>query len=156
MAYPKVPEKRSETDLLVSKEIVINAPLETVFSILTDFDLFSELEEPVQSVTITSEIKEGKGLKSHWKIIDPDSGDLWSLDEEIVHYDRPFQYAYVGYGSNGKNYTGVHNLSQNKDGSTHLVFNEVFHFNGDPEVYGEILSRLLDNVKKEAEKRTNS
>lgn len=156
MTYPKAPEKRSESDLLVSREIDINAPLDTVFSILTDFDLFTELEEPVKSVTITSEIKEGKGLKSHWRLVDPDGGGEWSLDEEIIYYDRPNQYAYVGYGSNGKNYTGVHNLSQNADGSTHHLFNEVFHFEGDPEVYGEVLSRLLENVKKEAEKRSAS
>ena len=156
MSYPKVPQKRSETDLLLSREIDINASLDTVFGVLTDFDIFAELEEPVKSVTITSEVKEGIGLKSHWQLIDPDSGDLWSLEEEIIHYDRPFQYAYVGYGSNGKNYTGVHNLSQNADGSMHLLFNEVFHFDGDPDVYGEIISRLLMNVKKEAEKRAGS
>ena len=156
MIHPKVPEKRSETDLLVSKEIDIHAPLDTVFSILIDFDNFAELEEPVQKVTITSEIKEGKGLKSHWELIDPDTGELWSLDEEIIHYNRPHQYVYVGMGSNGKGYTGVHNLSQNADGSTHLEFNEVFHFDGDPDVYGEILSRLLENVKKEAERHPGS
>ena len=156
MAYPKIPEKRSETDLLVSKEIDIDAPLDTVFSILIDFENFAELEEPVKNVTITSEIKEGKGLKSHWELIDPDSGNPWSLDEEIIHFDRPFQYTYAGHGSNGKDYTGTHNLSQNADGSTHLLFNEVFHFEGDPDIYGEVLIRLLENVKKEAEKRARS
>ena len=156
MSYPKVPEKHNESDLLVSKEIDIHAPLDTVFGVLTDFDIFADLEEPVKSVTITSEVKEGKGLKSHWQIVDPDSGGLWSLDEEIIHYDRPNQYAYVGCGSNGKNYTGVHNLSRNADGSTHLQFNEVFHFEGDPDVYGEILRRLLENVKKESEKRVKN
>ena len=156
MTYQKIPQKRTENDLLVSKEIDINAPLDTVFAVLTDFDLFVELEEPVEKVTITSDIKEGKGVKSHWQLVDPDSGGKWSLDEEIIHYDRPFQYAYVGYGSNGKDYSGIHNLSENADGTTHVLFNEVFHFDADPDIFGGILIQLLENVKKEAEKRSGA
>jgi hypothetical protein len=156
MSYPQVPEKRNESDLLLSKEIDINAPMDVVFMVLTDFDLFVDLEEPVRSITITSEIKEGQGLKSHWLLIDPDTGGEWTLDEEIIYYDQPRQYAYVGHGSNGKDYTGVHNLSENPDGSTHVLFNEAFHFEANPDVYGEILDTLLANVKKEAEKRAGN
>jgi hypothetical protein len=156
MTYPKIPAKRIESDVLISREIDIQAPMDTVFGVLIDFELFVDLEEPVQSIGITSEIKEGKGLKSHWKLLDPHTGEPWSLDEEIISYDRPTQYAYVGHGSNGNDYTGVHNLSKNADGSTHVLFNEVFHFDADPAIYGNVLTNLLQNVKTESEKRASA
>ena len=153
MAYPKAPAKRNESDLLTSVEGDVNAPMDVVFDVITDFELFVELEEPVKEVITDPNVEKGKGYKSHWEMEDPESGEKWSCDEEILYYDKPRQYAYAGYGSNGKNYSGVHTLSQNPDGSTHHVFNEVHHFAGEPEIYTEILKQLLDNVKKEAEKR---
>ena len=153
MTYPKVPAKRNESDLLTSVEGDVNAPMDVVFDVITDFELFVELEEPVKEVITDPNVEKGKGYKSHWEMVEPGSGEKWSCDEEILYYDRPRQYAFAGRGSNGKDYGGVHTLSQNSDGSTHHVFNEVHHFISDPEVYKKTLTRLLNNVKKEAEKR---
>ena len=156
MDYPKVPTKRNKDDLLTTVESDINAPMEIVFDVLTDFELFAELDGPVKKVITDPNTVKGKGYQSHWKLEDPGTGDKWELDEEILHYDRPRQYAYSGHGTNGKDYTGVHNLSRNPDGSTHHHFNEVHHFIADPAVYGKSQKGLSDKVKKEAEKRYNT
>ena len=153
MNYPKVPTKRNKDDLLTTVENDINAPMEIVFDVLTDFELFAELDGPVKKVITDPNAVKGKGYQSHWELEDPGSGDRWELDEEILHYDRPHQYAYTGHGTNGKDYSGVHNLSSNPDGSTHHLFHEVHHFNADPAVYGKSQKGLADKVKKEAEKR---
>ncbi|MBI9104194.1 MAG: SRPBCC family protein [Spirochaetales bacterium] len=152
MEYPVMPQRRSEKDVLITKESLVKAPLEIVFDVITDLKLFEELEEGVKSVTITSEIKEGKGMKSHWVLQDQSTGEAWELDEEIIYSCRPYQYAYVGYAG-GKDYSGVHTLTANPDGTTSHLFNEAFYFDVDPEVYDEVVGGMVTNVKKEAEKR---
>jgi uncharacterized membrane protein len=153
MAYPAIPQKRHPDDRLVSKSVDIAAPIETVFAVLEDIQLFVELEENVQKVTITSDIKSGVGMCSHWELHDPATGAEWCVDEEFIHYDRPRQIAYAGRNAEGKDYTGVHNLSRNADGSTHLLFNEVFHFDVDEAIDG-IVAGMMANVKKESERRS--
>ncbi len=153
MGYPAVPEKKNPTDKLVRKEADIAAPMETVFEVIEDIELFVELEENVRSVTITSEVKKGVGMKSHWELFDPANGAEWFVDEEFVHYDKPKQIAYVGVNAAGMDYTGVHNLSRNEDGTTHLVFNEMFHFDVDDSIDG-IVGDMVANVKKESERRS--
>ncbi len=150
--YPRVPKKRSPSDIIISKETQIAAPVETVFDVVTDLQLFVELEEGVKSVTVTSDISEGKGTTTHWVLVDQSTGENWELDEEIIYYRKPYQYAYVG-SSGGKDYSGVHTLERNPDGSTHHIFNEAFHFDVDPEVYGEVVGGMVQNVKREAERR---
>ncbi len=152
MKYPVLPKKRTPDDVIITRESDIHAPIEIVFNVITDLELFVELEEGVESVIITSKVKEGKGMKSHWVLKDPFSGEKWELDEEIIFSDRPFQYGYVGYAG-GKDYSGVHSLSLNPDGTVHHLFHEVFYFDVDEEVYGEIVGGMIANVKKEAERR---
>ena len=152
MNYPKVPAKRNDSDLLLTVERDVRAPIEVVFDVLTDFELFVELEEPVKKVITDPKLIKGKGYKSRWEMENPESGAKWSCDEEILHFERPYQYAYAGHGANGNDYTGVHTLNSNHDGSTHHEFNEVFHFDADRSVFLAVLNRLVDNVKKEAEK----
>jgi hypothetical protein len=155
MAYPAVPAKKHPSDRLVVKTADIAAPMETVFAVIEDIQLFVELEENVQSVTITSEIKQGVGMKSHWELSDPASGAEWFVDEEFIHYDKPRQIAYRGVNAQGKDYTGVHNLSRNPDGTTRLVFNEMFHFDVDGSIE-DIVGGMIANVKKEAERRSKN
>lgn len=155
MDYPKLPEKRSQNDVIITKESDIDAPMDIVFDVVTDIELFVELEEGVKSVTITSDIKMGKGMKSHWVLEDQSTDENWELDEEIIYSKRPFQYAYIGYAG-GKDYSGVHTLTKNPDGSTHHLFNEAFYFKVDPEVYGQVVGGMVANVKKEAEKRAKN
>lgn len=153
MGYPAIPAKKHPTDKLVTKEADIAAPIETVFAVLEDIQLFVELEENVKSVTITSDVKEGVGLKSHWELFDPANGAEWFVDEEFVHYDKPNQIAYVGVNASGMDYTGVHNLSRNADGTTHLTFNEMFHFDVDDSI-DPIVEEMVANVKRESERRS--
>jgi len=154
MACPAIPERKDPTDRLVTKEADIAAPPAVVFEVIEDIQLFVELEENVQKVTITSKVKSGKGMKSHWELRDPASGAEWFVDEEFVHYDKPRQIAYTGVNAQGKNYSGVHNLEAKPDGTTHLVFNEMFHFDVDQSIDG-IVAGMIANVKKEAERRAS-
>ena len=156
MSYPDKPEKRNESDLMVTLEIDINAPIETVFEVVEDIEIFVELEENVRQVTIVSDVKKGKGMKSHWVLEDMVNHVNWELDEEVIYYDKPRQFAYVGYNPDGKDYSGVHNLSQNPDGSTHLLFNECFHFDTEYAVQKRVISGMLENIKKVSEGRVKT
>ena len=153
MKYPEIPERKNPTDVLVSRESEVQAPPETVFEVIEDLKLFVELEENVKEVTITSEIKSGKGLTSHWVLEDPGTGERWEVDEEIVHYDKPNQIAYIGFAPDGKDYAGIHNLTKNPDGTTHHVFNEMFYFEADPDALGEVVGGMVENVRMESERR---
>ena len=152
MKDAKSPERKSPDDLLITKEAVINAPIETVFEVLEDIKLFVELEECVNKVTITSDIKQGKGMKSHWEMEDPGTGEHWEVDEEVVEYKKPELFSYIG-NAGGKDYAGIHNLRKNPDGTTHLCFNEMFYFKADPEAMDRVVGGMIENVKKESEKR---
>jgi hypothetical protein len=152
MAYSPVPPKRNPDDVIITKESDINAPITTVFEVIEDIESFGDLEDGVKSVAITSDVRKGKGVKSHWVLEDLSTHEIWELDEEIIHYDRPYQYAYVGYAG-GKDYSGVHTLSENPDGTTHHLFNEVFFFDIDVDVYDGVVAGLVTNVKKESERR---
>jgi Polyketide cyclase / dehydrase and lipid transport len=152
MNYSILPEKRKPDDVIISSESIINAPINVVFDVVTDIELFVELEKGVKSVTITSDIKEGRGMKSHWVLIDQKNGEEWDLDEEIIFSDRPYQYGYIGYAG-GKDYSGVHTLTQNPDGTTHHLFNEAFYFDIDVDIYNEVVGGMVANVKKVAEER---
>jgi len=83
---------------------------------------------------------------------DPDTDEIWEADEEIVHYDKPHQYAYTGH-SRGRDYAGVHTLTENPDGTTHHEFNEVFHFAAEPAAYRQTIEKMVANAKQLAERR---
>jgi uncharacterized membrane protein len=153
MDYPAIPEKKHPNDKLVTKTAEIKAPIETVFGVLEDVTLFVELEENVKKVEIVSENSTGLGMKSHWELYDPATGAEWFVDEEFIYFDKPNQIAYVGVNDKGMDYTGVHNLSKNPDGSTHLEFNEMFHFDVDDAI-DEIVEGMVSNVKKASEERS--
>ncbi len=156
MKYPEVPERKNPGDVLVSRESDIRAPMETVFEVIEDLKLFVELEENVREVTITSEIKRGEGLTSHWVLEDPVSGEKWEVDEKIIHYDKPRQIAYMGFAPDGKDYAGTHTLRENPGGGTHHVFHEMFYFNADPDALGDVVGGMVANVKKESERRAGA
>ena len=155
MQDPKMPELRGPKDVVISRESVINAPIDLVFDVITDLQLFVELEEKVESVTITSEITEGVGVRSRWVLTEAGSGAKWELDEEIIRYERPFQYAYVGY-SGGKDYSGVHTLEERLDGTTRHIFNEAFYFDVNVAEYERIVGGMVDTVKRVAEERAGN
>ncbi len=151
-----IPERKSAQDVLVSRETDINAPRETVFDVIEDLELFVELEENVKKVDILSEEKKGKGLKSRWELENPGTGEHWVVHEEIIHYDKPHQYSYIGRADDGNDYAGTHTLTENEDGSTHLLFNEMFYFDADPQALGDIVAGMLQKVKQESERRAAS
>ncbi|ADK82635.1 SRPBCC family protein [Sediminispirochaeta smaragdinae] len=153
MGYPAAPAKKHPTDRLVTKTADISAPMLTVFEVIEDIKLFEQLEENVRKVTITSDIKQGLGMKSHWDLFDPSTGEAWYVDEEFIYYEKPKQLAYIGINGEGKDYTGVHNLSENEDGTTHLLFNELFHFPIGDEIEN-VVEGMMANVKQEAERRS--
>lgn len=152
MSYPKVPTRRDEDDVTVHVATEVAAPISTVFEVIEDLELFVSLEAQTISVDYLTEHHRGLGVKTRWTMRDPKNGELWGSDEEIIHYDKPSQYAYVG-NSRGRDYGGVHTLSENPDGSTHHEFNEVFHFDADPGAFDSTVRKMVDNVKKEAERR---
>ncbi len=155
MQDPKMPELRGPDDVVISKESVINAPIDIVFDVITDFQLFVELEEKVESVTITSDITEGMGVRSRWVLTEAGTDARWELDEEVIRFRRPFQYAYVGYAG-GKDYSGVHTLEELPDGTTYHVFNEAFYFDVNVAEYDRIVGGMVANVKRVAEERAGS
>ncbi len=152
MSYPRVPPIHSDGDLVVRVVSEVDAPIATLFSVIEDLELFTSLETQTATVTYTSRQRRGLGVKSHWTMRDPATDETWESDEEIVHYDSPYQYAYEGV-SHGKTYAGVHTLSANADGSTHHEFNEVFHFDADPDAYRTTVETMIANTKREAEQR---
>jgi hypothetical protein len=155
-----MPELRTPHDVVISKMTDIQAPIEVVFDVITDFQLFVELEEGVKSVTILSDEGAGAGTdggtgvgtRSRWVLEDQSTGAEWTLEEEVIAYDRPRSYAYVGYAG-GKDYSGVHTLTENGEGSTRHQFSEAFYFDVDRRVYEEVVSGMMHNVKKEAQRR---
>lgn len=155
MSHPKIYPKSNPDDVVLCRETDIQAPITTVFDVATDLELFAELDPPVQSVKITSEIKKGKGVKTHWIAISDYSNKQIEWDEEIIHYERPNQYAFrVTDGE--EVYEGVHTLTSNPDGSTHIMFCETYHFKADSEKFGKTLEGLLNNIKNEAERRAQA
>lgn len=152
LKYSVLPEKRNTDDIIISMESTIHAPIDIVFDVITDIELFAELERGIKSVTITSDIKEGAGMKSHWILEDQITGEEWALDEEILFSDRPYQYGYIGLAG-GKDYSGVHTLTENPDGSVRHQFNEAFYFDVNEAEYGDVVEGMVANVKKEAERR---
>lgn len=154
MAYPKEPEIRSPRDVIISKESHIHAPITTVFEVIEDIQLFVQLEEGIRDVNIISDVKQGKGMKSRWVMEDMATHEVFEAEEEIIYYDKPYQYAYIG-SSKGREYSGVHTLTENADGTTHHLFNEAFYFEIDVDVYNGVVGGMVENVKREAERRHN-
>jgi uncharacterized membrane protein len=154
MEYSKVPEMRNPGDVIISKASDISAPITTVFEVIEDIQLFVELEEGIRDVKIISDVKQGKGMKSRWVMEDMGTHEVFEVEEEIIHYDKPYQYVYVG-SSEGREYSGVHTLTENSDGTTNHLFNEAFYFDIDIDVYNQVVGGMVENVKREAERRHN-
>ena len=154
MPYPKHPPKQNPEDVNTYREIDINAPIEIVFQVITDFESFSEIESPIQSVTITSKHRKGKGVTSHWTAISSQTGEVFEWDEEVIYYDPPYQYAFRVTSGN-EPFEGVHTLSENPDGTTHLLLSETHFFPLDVDAFAPVIEGLVSNVKKAAEKRAN-
>ena len=151
MPYPRVPPNPDD-DLAVRIVSEVTAPRSTVFEVIEDLELFSSLETNTTEVEYETEHRRGLGVKTRWTMRDPESGETWESHEEIVHYDPPHQYAYRG-AAEGRDYSGVHTLTENADGTTRHEFNEVFHFDADPPTYEAAVAELIANAKREAERR---
>ena len=154
MSYPKIPVKKNPDDVFLSREIDINAPIEVVFDVLANPSNFVEIEPIVDKVTIISDIKRGKGVISRWELHDPATNEKFTVEEETIHFEPPYQLAYASFGGSGKQgYTGVNTLSVSPEGSTHYEVNEVLHFKADPVAYGEVLDKLQANTKTVSERQ---
>jgi uncharacterized membrane protein len=155
MPIPVCPTKKDPSNLVLKIETDINAPIDIAFGVATDLELFKELESIVESVTITSEIKQGKGTKSHWVLVDPLTNRKFENDEEITHFEPPYQYAFKVLAGNNI-YEGIHTFSENPDGTTHLHLCETFYYDADPQEYKEVVKDMVNNIKMVAEKRARS
>lgn len=152
LGIPREPPGRGSGDLRVHVESEVAAPITTLFEVIEDLELFASLEANTTSVIVTSSHQRGLGVRSRWTALDPENGEEKTFDEEIVHYDKPHQYAYVG-GGEGWDYAGVHTLSKNPDGTTHHEFNEIFHFEADRAHFEAAVNGMVTNAKIEAERR---
>jgi len=150
--FPRVPPKADPNDRQLSSTIAVRAPIGVVFDVLTDIELFAELDPPVLSCEITSQVKRGLGVTSHWVAISDDLSKHIEWDEEVIHYESPHQYAFrVTQGD--EMYEGVHTLTDDSDGSVTIEFWETFHFAVDAVKRQQSIDGLLANVKREAETR---
>ena len=153
MPFPRVLPKTDPSDRQLFSTITISAPIGVVFDVITDLELFAELDPPVLSCEITSESKRGVGVTSHWVAISDDLSKRIEWDEEIIHWETPHQYAFrVTQGE--EVYEGVHTLTKNADGTVTIEFWETFHFAVDALKRQQSIDQLLSNVKREAETRT--
>ncbi len=152
LGIPREPPGRGSGDLRVHVESEVAAPISTLFEVIEDLELFASLEANTTSVIVTTSHRRGLGVKSRWTALHPEIGEEKTFEEEIVHYDKPHQYAYVG-GGDGWDYAGVHTLSENSDGTTHHEFNEIFYFDADRAHFEAAVNGLVTNAKAEAERR---
>ena len=130
----------------------IRAPVGVIFDVITDLELFAELDPPVLSCEITSTRKRGVWVTSHWVAISNHSLKRIEWDEEMIHYDPPHQYAFrVTEGD--EVYEGMHTLTENLDGSVTSEFCETYHFPIDVAKAQKNIDALLANVKRVAEAR---
>ena len=131
------------------ESILINAPLETVFSVVADIQRMTEIDKGVQKVEILSQIKEGLGVRSRWtQMFD---GKLIEWIEEIIEWDPPHRYSFAILSENRKT-EGTHLIESTGDGSsTKLTFIETYHYQRSPESAHENMTHLIGRVKKISE-----
>ncbi|MBI4884769.1 MAG: SRPBCC family protein [Actinobacteria bacterium] len=152
MQFPRVLPKSDPSDQQLFSSVNIRAPIDVVFEVITDLELFAELDPPVLSCEITSEHRRGVGVTSHWVAISDDLSKQIEWDEEIIQHESPHQYAFrVTQGD--EVYEGVHTLTANSDGTVTDEFWETFHFAVDASKRQQSIDGLLENAKREAEAR---
>ena len=152
MSFPRMLPKTNPSDPQLFSTVTISAPIRVVFDVITDLELFAELDPPVLSCEITSQHKRGLGVTSHWVAISDDQSKQIEWDEEIIHYLSPHQYAFrVTQGE--EVYEGVHTLTENADATVTIEFWETFHFAVDVSKRQQSIDALLNNTKREAEAR---
>ena len=154
MSLPTIPPKKQSSDLHLCVEMDINAPIEIVFQVIANPQNFVELESVVQKVEVIGG-HHGKGMITRWHIQDSNTGKNIINDEECTHYEPPYQFAYrVTAGE--RPYAGVHTLTQNPDGTTHIEFNEVWYYPTDAAIKKHIIDNMILNVKRMAENLSKS
>ena len=71
--------------MIYKAEIWVNAPPQKVFDVIADVERMFVFGPEVKSITITSEVKKGVGVKSHW--VAERDGVVKEWDEEVTDYD---------------------------------------------------------------------
>ena len=152
VSYPRMLPKKEPSDVQLCGKLEIQAPIGVVFEVITDLELFAEIDPPVLSCEITSEKKRGVGVTSHWVAISDHSLKRIEWDEEMIHYNPPRQYAFR-VTSGEEVYEGVHTLTTKPDGTVSNEFCETFHFPVKIDKAQKNIDDLLANIKQVAEQR---
>ena len=115
-------------------EIWINASPERVYAVLSDVEKMYIFDPEVKSVTITSAIKRGVGVQSHW--IAEKNGVIKEWNEVVTVYDPPRAFGFNVMSETCET-MGFHELFPKKNGTneSHFVPPErrnLFIYNDEP------------------------
>jgi carbon monoxide dehydrogenase subunit G len=132
----------------ITCEIEIDAPPETVFAFLTNFEAYPEFDPGIEKVVITSPNQTGVGVKTHWTATRDGKTREW--DEEVVGWRDNEYYAYrVG----NREFPASHTITKTDSGSKLTYVNR---FSEDPKMSMDIVQKrmqtLLDHVKEHLER----
>jgi len=139
--------------------IIVNAPIETVFAILSEKQHLDKHYEGKSEIKITTanDFSDPVGTKFHQKI-----AGLLELDGEIIAYTYPLELG-IGIEVNGLKGTIFYNLKNVAPDQTNLMFNLEF-FDGTKAkkillstlqpLYNKIIGDYLASIKKLAEQET--
>ena len=95
-------------------EIWINASPERVYEVVSDVEKMYIFDPEVKSVTITSTIKRGVGVQSHW--IAEKEGVTKEWNEIVTAYDPPRAFGFKVM-SETRETMGLHELFPEKNGT---------------------------------------
>ncbi len=113
--------------LYMKKEIIIQAPVEMVFSAFKHIPNLVPTDDHLLSITIISQVKEGVGVQTEWKVKNPDNSlKIWR--EEITGYQENKLVEFKTLGD--KLMTGKLTFTSIEKG-THILFEETEHYEGD-------------------------
>lgn len=79
--------------------------------------------------------------------MNPHTHDRFEWDEEILHYDPPYQFAFKVIHAPGI-YEGIFTLTENPDQTVHVELCETFYYPADVPESKRNIDSLLTNLKR--------
>ena len=134
--------------VLIRVSKVIKASPERVFRFMTNLERFSEFDPGITKVTITSTIKEGVGVKSHWILDREGKHNEW--DEEIVEW-IPYDCYMYRVTTKDKEYLGIHLFEPSNGGTKNTFIVIPLHQHPNADWYRTGMQGLLDHAKENIE-----
>ncbi len=107
----------------IKTQIVINAPAEKVWGILTNFEDYPNWNPFIKS--ISGEAKVGNKIKAH--IVPPNASDM-TFAPEVLTFEANKKFTWLGHLMFAGLFDGEHSfeLIQNSDGTTTFIQSEKF------------------------------